>query len=68
MTASSPSSCKLAPAYILAMCVEYSLRCNGPVAAGRFVRKASERIQEIIWVSEALIYLIVCMYCERDFL
>ena len=51
VTASSPSSCKLAPAYILAMCVEYSLRCNGPVATGRFVRKASERIQEVIWVS-----------------
>ena len=68
VTASSPFSCKLAPAYILAMCVEYSLRCNGPVAAGRFVRKASERIQEIIWVSAALVYLIVYIYCERDIL
>ena len=56
VTASSPSSCKLAPAYILAMCVEYSLRCNGPAATGRFVRKASERIQEVIWVSGHFCY------------
>ncbi len=43
--------CKLAPAYVLAMCVEFSLRCNGPVAAARFVHKAAECIQEVVWVS-----------------
>ena len=43
-------SCELAPAYILAMCVEYSLRCDGPLAAGRFVKKAANLIQEVVWV------------------
>ena len=43
-------SCDLAPAYILAMCVEYSLRCDGPLAAGRFVKKAANLIQEVVWV------------------
>ena len=46
------AACKLAPAYILAMCVEYSMRCNGPAAAGRFVRKAVDHIQAVVWVSQ----------------
>ena len=45
------TSCKLAPAYILAMCVEYSLRCDGPLGTGRFVKKVVDHIQEVVWVS-----------------
>lgn len=48
-------SCELAPAYTLAMCVEYSLRCDGPLAAGRFVKKAANLIQEVVWVRENLL-------------
>ena len=45
------STCKLTPSYILAMCVEYSMMCNGQQSAVRFVQKATDRIQEIVWVS-----------------
>ena len=45
------SSCKLAPAYILAMCTEYCSMTSGPQAVARFVQKATDRIQEVVWVS-----------------
>lgn len=45
------STSKLTPSYILAMCVEYSMMCNGPQSAVRFVQKATDRIQEVVWVS-----------------
>ena len=48
------TECKLAPSYILAMCVEFSLRCNGPMAAARFIQKAVDCIQEAVWVSYQL--------------
>ena len=43
---------KLAPAYIIAMCLEYSIKCNGTVAASRFTCKAIESIQQTSWVRE----------------
>jgi len=45
------SPCKLAPAYILAMCTEYCSMTSGPQAVARFVQKATDRIQEVVWVS-----------------
>ena len=55
------STCKLTPAYVLAMCVEYSMMCNGQQSSVRFVQKAVDRIQEIVWVS-------ACMYvCDYKF-
>ena len=45
------STCKLTPSYILAMCIEYSMMCNGPQSTIRFVQKATDRIQEVVWVS-----------------
>ena len=48
---SSHSPCKLAPAYILAMCTEYSIMSNSPEALMRFVQKSIDRIQEVVWVS-----------------
>ena len=45
------SACKLTPSYILAMCIEYSMMCNGPQSTMRFVQKATDRIQEVVWVS-----------------
>lgn len=66
------TSCKLAPAYILAMCVEYSLRCDGPLGTGRFVKKVVDHIQEVVWVSKCQrlhIHLRCCdNYCTVDFL
>ncbi len=62
----SVTSCKLAPAYILAMCVEFSLRCNGPVAAARFVRKAADCIQEVVWVSLPFLFLSFFFFPIRD--
>ena len=44
------SACKLAPSYILAMCIEYSSMCNGPQSTLRFIQKATDRIQEVVWV------------------
>ena len=46
------SPCKLAPAYILAMCTEYCSMTSGPQAVARFVQKATDRIQEVVWVSQ----------------
>ena len=45
------STCKLTPSYVLAMCVEYSMMCNGQQSTVRFVQKATDRIQETVWVS-----------------
>ena len=53
------SACKLTPSYILAMCIEYSMMCNGPQSTMRFVQKATDRIQEVVWVS-CDYYSIVC--------
>ena len=47
------STCKLTPSYVLAMCVEYSMMCNGQQSAIRFVQKAIDRIQEVVWVSRS---------------
>ena len=60
------TGCKLAPAYILAMCVEYSLRCDGPLNTGKFVKKIVNHIQEVVWVSEfqPLAYSLVYYYIE----
>lgn len=44
---------KLAPSFLLAMCIEYSLKCSGPAAASRLACKAVEHIQVAIWVSIA---------------
>ena len=41
----------LAPAYVLCMCMEYSMRCSGPRAASRLACKAVERIQKSVSVS-----------------
>lgn len=56
VSARATSNClfKLAPAYILAMCTEYSLMANGPDQVLRFVQKATDHIQEIVWVSKFL--------------
>ena len=43
--------CKLAPAYILAMCTEYCVMAGGPKPVLRFIQKATDRIQEVVWVS-----------------
>lgn len=43
--------CKLAPAYILAMCTEYLVMASGPKQLVRFIQKATDRIQEVVWVS-----------------
>ena len=45
------SMCKLTPSYILAMCIEYSMMCNGQQSTLRFVQKAVDCIQEVVWVS-----------------
>ena len=41
---------KLTPSYLLAMCMEYSLKYNDPKAANRLVYKAVDYIHEAIWV------------------
>ena len=43
-------SFKLGPAYVLAMCIEYNMRCNGRESAGRLACKAVTCIQQVIWV------------------
>ncbi len=45
------SPCKLAPAYLLAMCTEYCSMTSGPPAVARFIQKTTDRIQEVVWVS-----------------
>ena len=50
----SRSQCKLAPSYVLSMCVEFSTKCNGSLAAARFVRKAADCIHDVIWVGKCL--------------
>ena len=56
------SACKLTPSYILAMCIEYSMMCNGPQSTMRFVQKATDRIQEVVWVSMTnSLYLTQCL-------
>ena len=45
------SRCKLATSYILAMCTEYCVMSSGPKSVRRFVQKATDRIQEVVWVS-----------------
>ena len=42
---------KLAPSFLLAMCIEYSLKCSGSVAASRLACKAVDHIHSAIWVS-----------------
>ena len=48
---SSSTSCHLGPALILAMCTEYCLKCHGPAATSRFLQKAVDCVQEVVWVS-----------------
>jgi hypothetical protein len=56
--ATSNSHCKLAPAYILAMCTEYSMMSGSPKQVLRFVQKATDRIQEVVWVRILIIQIL----------
>ena len=58
-TSVSHSPCKLAPAYILAMCTEYSIMSSGPEAVRRFVQKTIDRIQDVVWVSLHINFLYI---------
>ena len=55
------SQCKLAPAYILAMCTEYCIMSSGPESALRFIQKAADHIQEVVWVSIWGNTVVLCM-------
>lgn len=60
---------KLAPAYIITMCLEYSIKCNGTVAASRFACKAVECIQQTSWVSQqqtSIWKIIICFFLFRN--
>lgn len=53
----TPKNCslsKLAPAYILAMCTEYCMMNSGLRAVLRFIQKATDQIQEVVWVRLSL--------------
>ena len=43
--------CRLGPALLLAMCMEYCHKCHGPAATSRFLQKTVDCIQEVVWVS-----------------
>lgn len=42
---------KLAPVYVISMCLEYNLKCHGPETAGKFACQVVSSIQQVIWVS-----------------
>ena len=65
----SKVSCSLGPALLLAMCTEYCHKCHGPAAASRFLQKAVDSLQEVVWVSMHLhTYTCTCTCAMSDWL
>ena len=53
---------KLAPVYVISMCLEYNLKCHGTERASKFACKTVSLIQQIIWV--CLIDYGMCSNCD----